>query len=637
MDSHAHWLPPLISKAKHLDKFGEGFMRGQILNHVVNGRVFAEIHPHRADDKGTRSLRFSYSHPALQQTPKHDEELAPRIRRVFLPEEGEVWASCDLSQQEFRLIVHYAIMHRLPGALEAAERYRRDPNTDFHAYASELTGGLITRQQGKTLNFAKAYGAGETLQAKQLGISLDDAKRIIATYDQKIQFVSALGKVCKMLAHQNGYFVLSNGARRHFNRWAPGGKYEKGAAPCERDEAISRVTDRTHPWYGKQLFRADAFKAFNIRIQSDAAVQTKIWMREVYRAGVVPLLQMHDALELSVPSAKIAERVAQLGEAAVTYKVPMKVDSAFGRNWGDAKHSWSELQGEPEPTKPVKVTTIAAPAVGHDGFDGYTEEVENSYKPKTIRCPFHEEKTASCHVYADGHYHCFGCGAHGFVDEDFEESMLAELSIGKANGVSAAWMLSRAQSLWDEAEPISNTLAARYFVETRKLDLAALPIDVDAALRYHSRCPFTRQTTRPCVLALFRDVESDMPAGIHRIALTPDARKLDRLTLGEWPTPRAIKLWTPTDQLTIGEGIETTLGALCCGAAAPPAWSLGSRVNIAKFPVLPTIMTLTILVDHDGQALADAKDCATRWVAAGRTVRLLRTIHVKDFNDLVMA
>ena len=28
-------------------------------------------------------------------------------------------------------------------------------------------------------------------------------------------------------------------------------------------------------------------------------------------------------------------------------------------------------------------------------------------------CPFHNEKTPSFHVYADGHYHCYGCGAHG--------------------------------------------------------------------------------------------------------------------------------------------------------------------------------------------------------------------------------
>jgi DNA primase len=34
--------------------------------------------------------------------------------------------------------------------------------------------------------------------------------------------------------------------------------------------------------------------------------------------------------------------------------------------------------------------------------------------------PFHSEKTPSFYVYEDGHYHCFGSGAHGdaigFVD-----------------------------------------------------------------------------------------------------------------------------------------------------------------------------------------------------------------------------
>lgn len=30
-----------------------------------------------------------------------------------------------------------------------------------------------------------------------------------------------------------------------------------------------------------------------------------------------------------------------------------------------------------------------------------------------IPCPFHTERTASCHIYADGHFHCYGCGAQG--------------------------------------------------------------------------------------------------------------------------------------------------------------------------------------------------------------------------------
>ena len=69
----------------------------------------------------------------------------------------------------------------------------------------------------------------------------------------------------------------------------------------------------------------------------------------------------------------------------------------------------------------------------------------------------------------------------------------------------------------------------------------------------------------PALLALYQDVETDASAGIHRIKLTPDVfagAKVERLSLGRWPTPRAIKLW-PMDgnRLFVGEGLETVLAA----------------------------------------------------------------------------
>src|SRR5262249_22697148 len=94
------WFPPLIATADQLDQYGDNFLQQQILGHIENGRVYGEVHPHRSDFGGTRSFRFSYSHPPLQQMPKHDEELAPLIRSVFLPEEGETWASCDFCHDD---------------------------------------------------------------------------------------------------------------------------------------------------------------------------------------------------------------------------------------------------------------------------------------------------------------------------------------------------------------------------------------------------------------------------------------------------------------------------------------------------------------------------------------------------------
>jgi len=180
----------------------------------------------------------------------------------------------------------------------------------------------------------------------------------------------------------------------------------------------------------------------------------------------------------------------------------------------------------------------------------------------TICCPFHEDWEPSCALYSDGHYHCFGCSAHGPIEDlDLEDDELAQLAARAGTAVeSDARTLKLAFKLWDQGKPIPGTLAERYFVGTRKLDLVALPADIDKVLRFHPRCVFGGNGARhPCLLALFRDVEDDAPAGIHRIGLTADGNKIKRLTLGRWAKPRAIKLWSATNRLTIGEGLETVL------------------------------------------------------------------------------
>ena len=100
----------------------------------------------------------------------------------------------------------------------------------------------------------------------------------------------------------------------------------------------------------------------NALIQGSAARHTKLWMRACWREGIVPLLQMHDALACSVASPELAERVAQLGREAVTLEVPVQVDLKFGRSWGDAKHTWEELHG----TAPAATKVVPAQPQGGD-------------------------------------------------------------------------------------------------------------------------------------------------------------------------------------------------------------------------------------------------------------------------------
>ena len=197
--------------------------------------------------------------------------------------------------------------------------------------------------------------------------------------------------------------------------------------------------------------------------------------------------------------------------------------------------------------------------------------------------------------------------------------------------------------MWEAAKPIAGTPAIQYLADVRGIDADMLPTD-DAALRFHPRCPFGPGTSAPCLIALYRDVETDAPAGIHRIALTDDvlfaAGEVRRRTLGTWSTPRAIKLWPAGDQLFLGEGIETVLAAATRlqyrGVPMRPAWAAGSSGNISKFPVLADVKQLTLLVDHDASGQQSADTCRLRWRAAGRKVIRLRPKRAgADFNDLV--
>jgi hypothetical protein len=193
--------------------------------------------------------------------------------------------------------------------------------------------------------------------------------------------------------------------------------------------------------------------------------------------------------------------------------------------------------------------------------------------------------------------------------------------------------MAKARSIWQEAIPIEGTLVERYLQVHRRLDIpAGVSGDV---LRFHPQCPFGA-ARHPCMVGLVRSVtNNDREQAIHRTALTPSgaALKLEgktaRLSLGPIGGG-AIKLSDNAEVgggLTIGEGLETTIAAMMAPTFYRPAWALLSAGNVASFPVLTGIESLTILVDHDkrdqhgrraGQRAA--VECARRWDAAGREV-----------------
>ena len=81
--------------------------------------------------------------------------------------------------------------------------------------------------------------------------------------------------------------------------------------------------------------RAFTYKALNKLIQGSAADMTKQAMLNLYREGIVPHIQIHDELDISVESPQQAKKIIEIMEEAVTLKIPNKVDYESGNNWGE--------------------------------------------------------------------------------------------------------------------------------------------------------------------------------------------------------------------------------------------------------------------------------------------------------------
>jgi DNA polymerase I-like protein with 3'-5' exonuclease and polymerase domains len=309
MTYHPHPLPKLVAQARKYDEAANKFLGKYILEHIIDGRIYAGINPHRGEHgEGAVTGRFSYDNPPLQQMPKHNEELAPKMRRCFLPEEGEQWVTLDASQQELRLMVHFGELAGFSRAKEAGDKYRSDPTTDFHQMVADMTG--LPRKVAKTINFANTYGAGIYLLSLMLGKTEEETRTIKAQYNRELPFIKELSEECQKRATERGYLVLYGGARRHW--------------PVEDGQPV-RV-----------------YRAMNSLIQGSAARHTKLWMRACWNEkAVLPRLQLHDALECSVADRAQAEHVRRLGREVVSnLTIPMLIDANAGPNWGEAKEKW---------------------------------------------------------------------------------------------------------------------------------------------------------------------------------------------------------------------------------------------------------------------------------------------------------
>tara|TARA_R100001443_G_scaffold14024_2_gene23947 strand:- start:5214 stop:7073 length:1860 start_codon:yes stop_codon:yes gene_type:complete len=323
LENHEHDLPKMIVQARKFNKARTTFIEKMISEHSYNGRIHAEAHPLRNDSGGTVSGRFSYSNPNLQQVPARDPEIGNLIRSIFIPEEGCQWGVFDYSQQEPRLTVHYANQLGLIGAEDAVKAYR-DKNADFHQIVADMA--KIPRKQAKNINLGLSYGMGKEKLIRELGLDDAEAQTLLAQYHEKVPFIRGIQDHCTRVALDRGYIRTLAGRRCHFDLWEH--KYDK-SVPLPLEEAKIK--------YGDTLKRSFTYKALNRLIQGSAADMTKLAMLGLWEEGIVPHVQVHDEVDISIEDNEQAAKVSRIMENCVELAVPLVVDTELGPNWGETE------------------------------------------------------------------------------------------------------------------------------------------------------------------------------------------------------------------------------------------------------------------------------------------------------------
>ncbi len=327
--NHEHELPRAVVRARELNKARTTFI-DTILRHQHNGRIYAEAHPLRSDGGGTVTGRFSYTNPNLQQVPSRNGEIGPMIRGLFLPEEDTLWGAFDYSSQEPRLVVHYAGLMKFTGAEKFVEEYQKDRLTDFHKLAADIVG--VPRKQAKDINLGLFYGMGKNKLAEQLGLEYEDAQELFAKYHAKVPFVQELATFAMNKASKKGMIRTLLGRKCRFDKWEPNvyGTFK----PQSYEEAYAE--------HGPAIKRCFTYKALNKLIQGSAADQTKAAMVALHKEGILPMIQVHDELDISVRSEKECETIIEIMQDCVSLEVPSVVDAELGPNWGQAKQTLSD-------------------------------------------------------------------------------------------------------------------------------------------------------------------------------------------------------------------------------------------------------------------------------------------------------
>ncbi|MDP6456070.1 MAG: DNA polymerase I [Candidatus Marinimicrobia bacterium] len=312
LESH-HPLPAKILEYRKFQKLKSTYVDAiPKLIHTDTGRIHSSF-----SQTVAATGRLASSNPNFQNIPIRAEE-GREIRKAFRPqEEGWVILSADYSQIELRIMAHLSGDETLKEAFAKGE--------DIHAHTAGNIFGVEVkdvlqemRRTAKVVNFGVMYGAGPFRMSQELGIPLDESRKVIEAYFARYAGIRDFIDATLDFARKEKYVQTMLGRRRY----------------CyDIDDANQRV-------------RSAAERAtINMPIQGTAAEMIKLAMIKIHQRLKSEnfesrmILQIHDELLFEVPQKeldRVREMVVQEMEAALALDVPVVVDWGIGESWFEA-------------------------------------------------------------------------------------------------------------------------------------------------------------------------------------------------------------------------------------------------------------------------------------------------------------
>jgi DNA polymerase I-like protein with 3'-5' exonuclease and polymerase domains len=242
---------------------------------------------------GSETGRMSSAKPNLQNIPKNT--LA--VRYCVCAGEGKVLVAADLDNAELRTLAAFA------GDGELQRAFAR--GADIHQETANALG--ISRDEGKTLNFATIYGAGSGLIAERLHCTKLQARRILDRWFEQYPEVAQLRSRLRRTVQRQGY-LESIGGRHHF--WPEGPNHT----------LLNRLVSGSC---------ADMFKLAAIALH-DAGVETVLYVHD----EVVAEVDEDRAEDTAALLAEILPRPMKRGDAEVDCLV---AKAEIHKRWSDFK------------------------------------------------------------------------------------------------------------------------------------------------------------------------------------------------------------------------------------------------------------------------------------------------------------